>query len=204
MSEDDCKALFSKFEVIRQAYTQDDHENKVKEKAWKQLVKEFIRVEMKDPLELLNTFMIVKNSHLDAKLAIFKSKHFMVFSLVTEMNGSLKAFLSLSDYVMHFDAAENTCRLRHGLPAVDWKEELALGMAAFSKKSRYYRSYRYGKTNRFVPYFKRVKYDPLQFLVHAEQRRNQESYFYKLISSMDEDCELNIMVADRLPVSIDG
>jgi hypothetical protein len=160
-----------------QPYTQDDPENKVKEKAWMQFVKEFIPVAMKDPLELLNTFMIVKNPLLEAKLAIFESKHFMVFSLATEMNGSLKAFLSLSDYVKHFGAAENTCRLRHGLLAVNWKEELVLGMAAFSEKSQYYWLYRYGKTDWFVPYFKRVKYGPLQFLVHPEQRRNQESCF---------------------------
>jgi hypothetical protein len=204
MSEDDCKALFSKSEVLCWAYTQDDPENKVKEKAWKQLVKEFIRVEMTDPLELLNTFMIVKDPLLEAKLAIFESKHFMVFSFETEMNGSFKAFLSLSYYVMHFGAAENTCPLWHGLPTVNWNEELALGMTAFSEKSRYYQLYRYRKTDRFVPYFKRVKYGLLQFFVHAEQRRNQESYFYKLICSMDEDCELNVMIADRLPVSIDG
>jgi hypothetical protein len=59
MSEDDCKALFSKFKMLCRAYTQDDPENKVKEKAWMQLVKEFIHVEMKDPLELLNTFMMM-------------------------------------------------------------------------------------------------------------------------------------------------
>jgi hypothetical protein len=81
MSEDDCKALFSKLKMLCRAYTQDDPENKVKEKAWMQLVKEFIHVEMKDPLELLNTFMIVKNPLLEAKLAIFESKHFMVFFL---------------------------------------------------------------------------------------------------------------------------
>ena len=102
---------------------------------------------------------------------------------------------------MHFGTAENTCRVRHSLPVINWKEELALGMAAFSDKTRFYRSYRHGKTDRFVPFFNRIKSGPLQFIVHADQRKNQASYFYKLICSMGEDCHLNVMIADRLPVS---
>jgi hypothetical protein len=104
---------------------------------------------------------------------------------------------------MHFGLAENTCRLRHGLKVVDWKQELAKGMTAFSEKSGDYRSYRYGKTDRYVLYFKRVKYGPMQFLVHANPTRNQNSYFYKLISSMDEDSDINAAIADRLPVGIE-
>jgi hypothetical protein len=79
MSEDDCKALFSKFEILCKAYKDEVPEDRVKQKkqkqaAWLELVKEFIKVEMKDPLELLNIYMRVPNPLLEAKLEIFKSK----------------------------------------------------------------------------------------------------------------------------------
>jgi hypothetical protein len=91
MSEDDSKALFSMFEALCRTYTQDSPDQKLKENAWMQLVKEFIRIEMPDPLEQINAYMILKNPLLETKLAIFESKHCVLLHSTSVKNGSLIA-----------------------------------------------------------------------------------------------------------------
>jgi hypothetical protein len=45
-----------------------------KRSAWNQLVKEFLKVEMSDKLELPNLFMHMPNPYAEAKLQVFKGE----------------------------------------------------------------------------------------------------------------------------------
>jgi hypothetical protein len=96
---------------------------------------------------------------------------------------------------------ENGCRTKHKLPEIDWTEEMKLGLNLFGEKSRGSRSTRFHKSDKLVLYFKTVCYGPLNFLVYADETKNQKSFFYSLIKSMDEDCEVNKDIAGAIAVS---
>jgi hypothetical protein len=96
---------------------------------------------------------------------------------------------------------ENGCRLKHNLDEVDWEQELTIPTDLFGSKTRSARSQRLGRSNKMVLYFKTIAYGPLNYLVHADEKKNQNSYFYSLIKCMDEDSDVNRDLASRLIVS---
>jgi hypothetical protein len=80
MKKDQFRALFSKFQVLSKLYAKREPPATKAEKrsAWSELVNEFIRVEMSDPLEIPNLFMRMPNPYAKVKLDVFKGESLAV------------------------------------------------------------------------------------------------------------------------------
>jgi hypothetical protein len=111
--------------------------------------------------------------------------------------------LPFAAFVLFCGAQDNIVRVKTNNEEINWEENLKIGRKLFAKKCNGARSYELTNNRKkpYTLYFKNIEEGPLNFLVFRDEEKNKESKYYKLISSMDSESELNKRIARQLFVS---
>ncbi len=105
--------------------------------------------------------------------------------------------------MLYCGAQDNAVRLKRKRKEIDWGEMLKIGRRVLAKKVHNMRTYEVTtkKAKEYKLYFTNIPNCAVNYLVYRDDQKNKESKFYKLISSMDKNSELNKRIANQLFVS---
>ena len=95
--------------------------------------------------------------------------------------------------MLYCGAQDNAVRLKRKRKEIDWSDMLKIGRRVLAKKVHNMRTYEATtkKAKEYRLYFTNIPDCAVNYLVYRDDQKNKESKFYKLISSMDENSELN-------------
>jgi hypothetical protein len=103
--------------------------------------------------------------------------------------------------ILHLGSLDNVKREQKNLTVIDWKEEKKLAREQFGRKTRDARRFELSKGKKTTPYFTHLPIGPLQYFFYIDEKKNEESAFFRAASSFEPDSEANKQVADKLYVS---